>query len=67
MLISLTEYAKKNGKSPVTARKKAQRGLFKTAKKIGRNWVIEENEPWVDNRIESGKYVGWRGSSRKDN
>lgn len=59
-LISLTEYAKLHGKSPGTIRQKAQAGGFKTARKIGRNWVIDKNEPYTDNRVKSGKYKNWR-------
>ena len=59
-LISLTEYAKKHGKAPVSVRQKAQRGGFQTAQKIGRNWVIDEDEPYEDERITSGKYKNWR-------
>lgn len=66
MLISLTEYAGKHGKSQVTARQTAQRGGFKTAQKIGRNWVIESEEPWPeDKRIKSGAFVGWHEKYRK--
>jgi hypothetical protein len=36
----------------------ALRGGFKTAQKIGRNWLIDESEEWKDHRIKSGKYVG---------
>lgn len=50
MLISLTQYAKKNGKNESSARRMALRGRFCTAEKIGRNWVIDENEPWPDYR-----------------
>lgn len=60
MLISLVEYAVNHGKDPANARQMAARGSFKTARKIGRNWVIEDSEPWPDNRLKSGKYVGWR-------
>lgn len=49
-LISLGEWAKKNGITPDTARQKALRGKYETARKIGRNWVIDENEPNIDNR-----------------
>lgn len=59
-LISLTEYAAKHGKHRVSVQQKAQRGGFKTARKIGRNWVIEEDEPYEDNRETSGKYKNWR-------
>lgn len=57
MLISLTEYAAKNGKSESAARRMALRGSFQTARKIGRNWVIEDTEIWPDHRIRSGKYM----------
>ena len=66
MLISLAEYAEKYGKSQVTARQTAQRGAFKTAQKIGRNWVIDSEEPWPeDKRLKSGKYTGWYEKYRK--
>lgn len=60
MLISLAEYADKHGKAPVSARALAQRGGFQTAKKIGRNWVIDDAEPWPDRRVKSGNYKDWR-------
>ena len=56
MLISLTSYAAKHGKSAATARQMALRGGFKTAKKIGRDWLIDDQEPYPDRRIKSGKY-----------
>lgn len=49
-MISLVEYAKLHGIDPATARQKAGRNGFKTARKIGRNWMIDENEPFVDLR-----------------
>ena len=48
-LISLAEYAKKHGITPDTVRQKILRGYLK-AFKIGRNWVIDSEEPYVDNR-----------------
>ncbi len=59
-LISLAEYAEKHGRHPGTVRQMAIRGGFETARKIGRNWVIEDNEPYPDNRIKTGDYIGWR-------
>lgn len=50
-LISLAEYAKIHEKDPSTIRHKALRGGFKTARKIGRNWVIEKEEPYTDLRF----------------
>ena len=57
MLISLVEYAQRHGKDPATARQMALRGGFKTARKIGRNWVIDDSEQWPDRRVKSGKYT----------
>ena len=56
MLIALAEYAAKHGKSHSSARQMALRGGFQTAQKIGRNWVIDSDEPWPDRRVTSGKY-----------
>lgn len=58
--ISVAEYAKLHNKSPESVKKKCQNGTLKTAMKIGRNWIIDKNEPYSDKRIKSGKYVGWR-------
>ena len=65
-LIPLKEYAERLGKNPVTARQKALRGGFKTAKKMGRDWFIEEDEPYEDNRIKSGDYIGFRDKLKKN-
>ena len=48
-LISLAEYAELHGVHQDTVRQKILRGNL-NAKKIGRNWVIDKNEPYVDNR-----------------
>lgn len=60
MLISLAEYARKNGRDPSTARQMALRGGFKTSRKIGRNWLIEDWEPYPDRRVKTGKYKDFR-------
>jgi hypothetical protein len=59
-LISLSEYATLHNLSPRTIRQKATAGGFVTAKKIGRNWIIDKNEPYIDKRIKSGKYINAR-------
>ena len=59
-LISLREYAQMHGKAIITIRAKAERGMFATARKIGHYWVIDSNEPYIDNRVTSGKYRDWR-------
>jgi len=57
-LISLAEYAEIHGKSNAAARQHALSGKLKTARKIGHNWVIDQNEPWPkDRRIKSGRYI----------
>lgn len=57
--IPLVEWAKINNISPATARQKAIRGTIPAVKQ-GRDWFIYEDVPNTDNRIKSGKYVGWR-------
>jgi len=51
MLISLKEFADKHGITLDTARQGVLRSRYKTARKIGRNWVIEDSEPHIDNRF----------------
>jgi len=65
VLISLVEYAQAHDRAPANARQMAARGSFQTARKIGRNWVIEDTEPWPDRRVKSGAYVGWHEKYRK--
>lgn len=64
-MIALSEYAAKHGKSRVSVRQMAQRGGFKTAVKIARNWIIDENEPYPDARVKSGKYTNWRKKTER--
>lgn len=46
MLISLNEYGTQHGKSADTMRRMAEKGLFVTAQKIGRNWIIDSKEDY---------------------
>lgn len=55
MLITLSEYARLNNRDPATARQRALRGCFRTAQKIGRDWLIDDTEPWIDSRKKSQK------------
>ena len=55
-MITCKEYAEKHGLSPTSVRHKCQRGGYQTATKIGRDWLIDENEPNTDHRVKSGKY-----------
>lgn len=59
-LITLKEYAERLGKNPLLVYQKARYGTFKTARKLGRDWVIEEDEPYEDKRLKSGKYVDYK-------
>lgn len=55
-VIPLRAYAATHGKTDSAARRMAIAGRFKTAKKMGRDWVIEENEPWpIDHRSRENK------------
>lgn len=63
--IPLIEYAKQHGRNPATARQRAARGAFKTAVKIGRDWMISPDEPWEDGRVKSGDYSDWRKKAKK--
>lgn len=65
MLISLAEYARQHGREPVSARQMAQRGGFQTARKIGRDWVIDDQEPYPDHRVKTGEYTGWSETHAK--
>ena len=65
MLISIKEYAERNGRSASYMRRKALNGGFKTAVKIGRDWLIDDGEPLTDNRIKSGEYIDWRKGDKK--
>ena len=58
--ILLTEYAKRHGRLRESASQKAARGCFQTAEKIGRDWWIDEDEPYTDGRVTTGKYRDWR-------
>lgn len=59
-LITLKEFAALHGLDPSTVRHQIRNGRIKTAVKFGRDWFIDKNEPYVDKRVKSGAYVGWR-------
>lgn len=63
--ITLKEYAARMGKKHDTVRAQANRGAFKTAERIGRDWFIDPNEPYPDRRVKSGKYIGFREKYNK--
>ena len=64
-LISLAEYAAARGLDARAVRQKAAEGRFETARKIGRNWAIDSDEPYLDQRVKSGDYVCARSGGAK--
>lgn len=50
MLVSLKEYASTCDRSADTIRRLAEQGKFLTAKKIGRNWVVDDSEEYPTSR-----------------
>lgn len=64
MLIPLIEYSKRHGKNPANARQLIARGAFASVQKMGRDWFIDDAEPWPDRRIKSGHYIGWRNKNK---
>lgn len=59
VLIPLKQWAEREGITPATARQKAARGAI-PAKKMGRDWFIDDSISNSDKRVKSGKYVDWR-------
>jgi len=57
MLVSLKEYASSHRKSGDTLRRLAENGALKTARKIGRNWVVDINEPYPVTKRRSPKSI----------
>ncbi len=55
-LIPLAEYARRHRHRPDVARHMAMRGGFRSAIKMGRDWFVDEEEPWTDRRVKTGKY-----------
>lgn len=53
--ITLKAWAEREGIDPSTARQKALRGGFKTATKVGRDWIIDESEKRTDLRFKANK------------
>lgn len=51
MLIPIRKYAEMHDKATATVRQKCIRGTFATAQKIGRDWLIDDQEPYRDARL----------------
>ena len=59
-MIPIAEYAKMIGKATITVAGKCRRGTLPGAIKIGRDWFVPKDAEYPDNRLKSGKYIGWR-------
>ena len=57
MLVSLKEYASKHKKSGDTLRRLAENGALQSARKIGRNWVVDINEAYPVKKRYSAKAI----------
>lgn len=55
-LLTVKEYAALHGVAPRTVRQKCQMGTLE-AIKTGRDWLIDKDTPYRDNRVKTGKYI----------
>lgn len=58
--ITLAEYARRHERNLRACQIRAAEGGFETAYKSGKIWLIDEDEPYIDRRMKSGKYRNWR-------
>ena len=63
--ITIKDYAERNGLRHTTVKQRCERGCYKTARKLGRDWIIDENDNFADGRVKSGKYKGWRKDAKE--
>lgn len=54
-LISIAEYAQLHGVTADTVRQRILRGQHPEAVKIGRNWCIPKDAPYIDGRERNDK------------
>lgn len=64
-MITLKEYAQRLGKPRNTVYRKYENGGLKTARKMGRDIWVDEDEPYIDARVRTGRYVNWRAGQRR--
>ena len=65
-LITLAEYARQRGIPHSTTQQRARRGCYVTAVRLGRDWLIEDDDEPIDHRIKSGAYKDWRAKYGKE-
>jgi len=54
-LITIKEYGERHGVPHPLMRQRCERGCFRTAKKVGRDWVVDEDEEFIDQRFSANK------------
>lgn len=62
MEITIKEYAERNGLNHSSVRHRCERGGYKTARRLGRDWVIDENDVFTDRRVRTGEHKAKSGA-----
>ncbi|PXY87344.1 hypothetical protein DKK68_06180 [Bifidobacterium asteroides] len=65
-MITIKEYAAMHGRAEVTARQMARRGGLRTARKQGRDWMVDSEEPYPDRRRRMGEALTREGMEGLD-
>lgn len=65
-MIPITQYAAMHGRAEVTARQMARRGGLRTARKQGRDWMVDSEEPYPDRRRHMGEALTREGMEGLD-
>ena len=65
-MIPITQYAAMHGRAEVTARQMARRGGLRTARKQGRDWMVDSEEPYPDRRRRMGEALTREGMEGLD-
>jgi len=60
-LVPIREYGEKHGVSQVLMRQRCQRGAFKTARKLGTDWFVDDEEEFTDHRKTPENGIGGPG------
>lgn len=68
-MIPLAKYAAMHGRAAISVRQMAQRGGLRTARKQGRDWMIDEAEPYPDRRRRMADVItdeGYKGTDPQE-
>lgn len=63
--IPIAEFAKQIGLTANAVRRKCMRGMLPGAIKMGRDWFVPKGAEYPDNRVKSGKYIGFRDKEKR--